>query len=88
MPLPRPLLFAAAIAVLLVASTASAEPKVNDMDPIKIVIKPARPLVTEIANPQKNLASAQMKQPVASKIESTVTVGPFATSTTVESMPN
>lgn len=78
MPLPRPLLLAvASLAAVLVAAPAQAEPKVYETDPIRIALKPARPLVTEIANPQKNLASVESKQLVASKIESAVAAGPF-----------
>jgi hypothetical protein len=77
MPIPRPLLLALSLAIVSIAASAQAEPKVHDMDPIKIVIKPSRPLVTEIANPPKNLASDASKQPVASKIESAVTSSPF-----------
>ncbi len=80
MPLRRPIGFAVAalfVAALSFAGTAGAEPKVYETDPIRIALKPARPLVTELATPQKDLASAQSKQPVASRIEAAVTASPF-----------
>ena len=70
-----PLLASAAFVVL--AATAHAEPKVYDAAPVKIAVKPARPLVTEIANPPKVLGGVDGKQPVASKIETPIAAAPF-----------
>jgi hypothetical protein len=78
MPVPRPvLLLVGSVTAVLVAASAQAEPKVYETDVVRVNLKPARPLVTELATPQKNLASAQSKQPVANKIESAVASGPF-----------
>jgi hypothetical protein len=65
---------AAVTPILLASSAASAE---EVMKEIKIVAKPARPLVTELAIPSKTLDQAKIKLPVAQKIVEATASDPF-----------
>jgi hypothetical protein len=73
MKLAHALSIAAALATL--AATASAE--VHELKPVPIVVKPARPLVTEIAKPAAAIDAAKVKAPVLPKIAEAVSSGPF-----------
>ncbi len=63
------------LALLSLAASASAE--VYELETQKIVVKPARPLVTEIAKPPAPLAVPKTHAPVLPKIAEAVSSGPF-----------
>jgi len=67
--------FALAAALFTFATAASAE--VHELKPVPIVVKPARPLVTEIAKPAANIDAAKLQTPVVPKIAEAVSSGPF-----------
>lgn len=75
MPLRRLVFAATALATALCSIAAHAEPTV--LDPVKISVRPVKPVVTEIANPPKAIDGANVKQPVMSKIVGAVSQAPF-----------
>lgn len=70
-------LLRAALVVVVSLVTVDAFAETTEIPPVKIVVKPARPLVTEVAAPQKSLLIADPPPSFTGRVAEPVARSPF-----------